>query len=83
MENPRSEEQNIIEDVRNLFRLKQNKMTQQLRIKEIFLDQKKKIKEIKIQYLEILSTKKIRGIPMENQKETPMKICRVTPYNWK
>ena len=50
MENPRSEEQNIIEDVRNLFRLKQNKMTQQLRIKKIFLDQKKKIKEIKIQY---------------------------------
>ena len=42
MENPRSEEQNIIEDVRNLFRLKQNKMTQQIRIKKIFLDQKRR-----------------------------------------
>ena len=28
-------------------------------------------------------TKKTLGIPMENQKEKPMKICRVTSYNWK
>ena len=32
---------------------------------------------------EIYCTKKIREIPMKNQKEKPMKICRVTSYNWK
>ena len=38
MENPRSEEEKIIKDMRNLFRLKKNKMTLQLKIQEIFLD---------------------------------------------
>ena len=32
MENPRPEEEKIIKDIRNLFRLKKNKMTLQLRI---------------------------------------------------
>ena len=32
MENPRSGEEKIIKDIRNLFRLKKNKMTQQLKV---------------------------------------------------
>ena len=32
MKNARSEEENIIKDIRNLFRLKKNKMTLQLKI---------------------------------------------------
>ena len=32
MENPRSEEEKMIEDIRNLFSLKKNKMTLQLKI---------------------------------------------------
>ena len=32
MENPRSGEEKIIKDIRNLFRLKMKKMTQQLKI---------------------------------------------------
>ena len=32
MENPRSREKKIIKDIRNLFRLKKNKMTQQLKV---------------------------------------------------
>ena len=38
MENPRPEEEKIIKDIRNFFRLKKNKMKLQLRIKEIFLE---------------------------------------------
>ena len=38
MENRRSEEEKIIENIKNLFRLKMNKMTLQLKIQEIFLD---------------------------------------------
>ena len=38
MENRRSEEEKIIENIKNLFRLKKNKMTLQLKIQEIFLD---------------------------------------------
>ena len=47
MKNPRSEEENIIKDIRNLLRLKKKKMTLKLKIWEIFLDRKKKIKGIK------------------------------------
>ena len=32
MENPRPEEENINKDIRNLFRLKKNKITLQLKI---------------------------------------------------
>ena len=32
MENPRSEEEKIIKDIRNLFRQKKNKITLQLKI---------------------------------------------------
>ena len=38
MENRRSEEEKIIENIKNLFRLKKNKMILQLKIQEIFLD---------------------------------------------
>ena len=49
------EEENIIKDIRNLFRLiNKNKITLELKIQEIFLDQKKKLKQLKVEYLEIL-----------------------------
>ena len=38
MGNPRSEEDKIIKDKRNLFRLKKYKMTMQLKIEHVFLD---------------------------------------------
>ena len=50
MESLSLEEENIIKDKRNLFRQKKNKITLQLKIKEIFLDKKKKLKQLKIEY---------------------------------
>ena len=60
MENPRSREKKIIKDIRNLFRLKKNKMTQQLMVvkgikgKMIFL-------VIKIKFNQIVTELFIRG----------------------
>ena len=50
MESLSLEEENIIEDIRNLFRLKKNKITLLLKIQEIFLDKKKKKNQLKIEY---------------------------------
>ena len=47
MKNPRSEEEKIIKDIRNLFRL-EKKTTLQLKIKEIFFRLRNKLKELKI-----------------------------------
>ena len=41
IKSPRLKEEKIIKHIRNLFRLKKNKMTLQLKTQEIFLDQKK------------------------------------------
>ena len=38
MVNPSSEEEKIVIDLRNLFRIKKSKMTLQLKIYKIFLD---------------------------------------------
>ena len=38
MENPMLGKENIIKGIRNLFRLKKNKIRVQLKIQEIFLD---------------------------------------------
>ena len=54
MESQSFEEESIIKDVRNLFRLTKNLIILQLQIYEAFLDQKKKLKQLKIEYLEIL-----------------------------
>ena len=59
MDNPSPEEENIIKDVRNLFRLgnlKKKQLVLQLKTKDTFLDQKNKIKQLKIEHLEILET---------------------------
>ena len=59
MENTRPEEENIIKDVRNLFRLEKLKKKQfipQIKISKISLDQKKKIKQLKTEQLQILET---------------------------
>ena len=47
MENLSLEEENITKDMRNLFRQKKNKITLQLKKKEIFLDEEKKLRAIK------------------------------------
>ena len=49
MESFSLEKENTIKDIRNLFRLKKNKITLQLKVSEIFLDKKKK-QQLKIEY---------------------------------
>ena len=50
MESLSLEEENIIKDIKNIFRLRKNKTTLRLKIYEIFLDKKKKLKQLKIEY---------------------------------
>ena len=50
MESLSLEEENIINDIKNIFRLRNNKTTLRLKIYEIFLDNKKKLKQLKIEY---------------------------------
>ena len=50
MESLNLEEENIIKDIRNVFKLKKNKITLQLKVDGIFLDKKKKLKQLKIEY---------------------------------
>ena len=49
MESLNLEEENVMKDIRNLFRLKKNKTTLQLKISENFLDKKKKLKQLKVE----------------------------------
>ena len=55
MERLRLEEENIIKDIRNLFRLRKNYITTIKYIRSRFR-LKKKLKQLKIEYLQILRT---------------------------
>ena len=54
METLSPQEENVIKDIRSLFRLKYNKITLQLKMQEITLDWRKKLKQLKIEHSEIL-----------------------------
>ena len=48
------EEENMIKDIRNLFRLKKNKITLQLTVQENLFRKEKETKQLKIEYQEKL-----------------------------
>ena len=54
MENLKPEEENIIRDIRNLFRLKKEKKYTVIKDTRNLFRQKKKLKQLRLEYLEIL-----------------------------
>ena len=54
MENPRSEQEKIIKDIRNPFRLKKGLNYTAIKVIRNLFRQKRTLKQLKVEYLEIL-----------------------------
>ena len=65
----------IIKDIRNLFRLKKNQITLQLKIQEIFLDKKKETKAFKDRIL-----RNIKNLFEHEEEENYYKPVRVSHF---